>query len=149
LAYGIGQHGETAARGTSLPIGDKSKCAGTTSSETSEPPSTIAVYDLGGGTFDVTILRLHEGVFEALSTHGNTHLGGDDFDRVIMDLVQREVHAQIGIDINSPATRQSLRLLAEQVKIRLSDRDEASIELDIGEGREYRRTLRRDEFEQM
>jgi len=149
LAYGIGQRGETKRQTTSLPIGDKSRCATPVEAAASERASTIAVFDLGGGTFDVTILRLHEGIFEALSTHGDTHLGGDDFDRVIMDLVQREVRQQFSVEIMSPATRQALRLLAEQVKVRLSEQSEATVELDLGSGRTYRRTLGRGEFEQM
>ncbi len=149
LAYGIGQRGESKRHATSLPIGNKSKCATPVAAADSTPASTIAVYDLGGGTFDVTILRLHEGVFEAISTHGDTHLGGDDFDRAIMDLVQREVREQFELEIMSPATRQALRLLSEQVKVRLSERDEATVELDLGNNRIYRRLIRRSEFEAM
>ncbi len=155
LAYGIGQRGPAAAgqrRSTALPIGDKSKCGGAAAGDDGRAGgavTTLAVFDLGGGTFDVTILRLHEGVFEAISTHGDTHLGGDDFDRRISDLVSREVQAEFGVTIDAPQTRQALRLLAENVKIRLTDQSEAKIELDLGAGRTYRRTLSRDEFERM
>jgi len=86
-----------------------------------EEQKTIAVYDLGGGTFDISILKIHDGVFEVLSTHGDTHLGGDDFDKVI---VQSWINLfpQIKVEIESkPAQLQSLRLLAEKAKKHLSD----------------------------
>jgi len=152
LAYGIGQRAAAPApKPTALPIGDKSKCTAPQpiAGDTANDASTIAVYDLGGGTFDVTILRLHQGVFEAVSTHGDTHLGGDDFDRAVMDLVQREVREKTGLEIMTPATRQALRLLSEQVKIRLSAANEARIELDLGNAGKYERTIARPEFEQM
>lgn len=150
LAYGIGLHDvDRAGRPASLSIGDQSKCGGDAQQNDAGPPATslIAVYDLGGGTFDVSILRLSGDVFEVISTHGDTHLGGDDFDREIVALVQREVTEQFGIDIESPATKQALRLLAEEVKIRLSTEEYARIELDLGNGRTYRRSILRPEFE--
>jgi molecular chaperone DnaK (HSP70) len=107
----------------------------------------VAVYDLGGGTFDVSVLRIEDDVFQVLSTAGDTHLGGDDFDREIVKLVQREVQERFGLSIDSPKTRQALRLLAENVKIYLSEQRQADIELDLGSGRTYRRTITRDEFE--
>ena len=110
---------------------------------------TVAVYDLGGGTFDISILRIEQGVFQVLSTAGDTRLGGDDFDRAIITLVQREVHEQFGISIDSPTIKQALRGFAEAVKIRLSRERQATIELDLGSGRSYRRTITQDEFEQM
>lgn len=111
--------------------------------------SLIAVYDLGGGTFDISILRLMDGVFEVQSTHGNTCLGGDDLDREIIGLVQREVLEQFGLEINSPAIRQALRNFAEGVKMRLSCDETATIEIDLGQGRQYRRSISRSEFESM
>ena len=107
------------------------------------------MYDLGGGTFDVSVLRVVDGVFEVLSTHGDTRLGGDDLDREIIERVQREVREEFGVEIDSPASRQALRTLAENVKIRLSTEPAAEIEIDLGEGRVYRRTLRREAFEAM
>lgn len=121
----------------------------TDSSSTNDEESLVAVYDLGGGTFDVSILRLASGVFEVLSTHGNTRLGGDDFDREIMSLVYRDIAREFKINIESPATQQAIRSLAENVKIRLTTEDAASIEIDLGIGRIYRRTITRAEFEQM
>ncbi len=154
LAYGIGARstppGEsptTEPGRMSLPI----PTCPTTSAETppAETSQTVAVYDLGGGTFDVSILRLEEGVFQVLSTAGDTHLGGDDFDRVIITLVVEEVQAQFGVSISAPATKQALRILAEAVKTRLSEQPQADLELDLGDNRIYRRSITRDEYEQL
>src|SRR5438094_10099402 len=82
----------------------------------------IAVYDLGGGTFDISILKLKNGIFEVLATNGNTHLGGDDFDRRAANMMPKEVRDQYGLDrAQYPDTMQSVRLEAERAKIRLSD----------------------------
>jgi len=109
----------------------------------------IAVYDLGGGTFDISILRVSEGVFQVLSTNGDTRLGGDDLDREIIDLLTSEIRAKFGKHLQfPPATRQALRSFAEAAKIRLSDAEEARVEIDLGQGRTFERTITRDEFEQ-
>ncbi|HUU85134.1 MAG TPA: Fe-S protein assembly chaperone HscA [Phycisphaerae bacterium] len=110
---------------------------------------TVAVYDLGGGTFDVSFMRLREGTFEVLSTHGDTHLGGDDFDRQIMDLATREVKERFGVEIQAPATRQALRLFAEAVKQALSSEAQKTLQIDLGDGRCYQRVITRAEFEGM
>jgi len=108
----------------------------------------IAVYDLGGGTFDVSILHLRGGVFEVLSTRGNTHLGGDDFDRELIKLLQDEIRRQHGQNIQfPPRTQQAFRSFAEAAKIRLSTDAQATIEIDLGGGRVYQRTITREEFE--
>ena len=111
--------------------------------------TVVAVYDFGGGTFDVSILRLEKGVFEVLSTHGDTRLGGDDLDREIIALVQREVAEQFGIAIDSPQIKQALRTFAEDVKIRLSEQGEAKLAIGLGPNRTYERTIGRDEFERL
>jgi len=86
-----------------------------------EGERTIAVYDLGGGTFDVTILGLGEGVFEVKSTNGDTHLGGDDFDLVIVDFLAEEFKKENLIDLRDDASaHQRLRVEAERAKIELS-----------------------------
>ena len=112
---------------------------------------TIAVYDLGGGTFDLSILKLKDGIFEVLSTNGDTHLGGDDFDREIADYFLKEIQAQYGIDLHTyPDSMQSLRLEAEQAKIRLSDELKTVVSLDLPEGKgRFRRELTRDHLESM
>jgi Fe-S protein assembly chaperone HscA len=97
---------------------------------------TIAVYDLGGGTFDISILKLKNGIFEVLSTNGNTHLGGDDFDQRIADVFVRQIRERRGLDVTGyPDTIQAIRLEAEQVKIRLSDAAEATAKVDLPDGK--------------
>ena len=91
---------------------------------------TIAVYDLGGGTFDVSILELGDGVFEVKSTNGDTHLGGDDFDQVIIDWLAEEFKKQEAIDLRKdPMALQRLKEAAERAKIELSSGSETSITL--------------------
>ncbi|MEN9327288.1 MAG: chaperone protein molecular chaperone DnaK [Candidatus Parcubacteria bacterium] len=91
---------------------------------------TIAVYDLGGGTFDITILELGEGVFQVKSTNGDTHLGGDDFDKVILDHIAAEFQKEHGIDLRKDTQAlQRLRDSAEKAKIELSSSLEAEINL--------------------
>ncbi|NML65054.1 Fe-S protein assembly chaperone HscA [Hymenobacter sp. RP-2-7] len=84
---------------------------------------TVAVYDLGGGTFDISILRLHQGIFEVLSTHGDTWLGGDDLDRAIYQYwtTEYQLAAQL---YHNPQAQQQLRLLAEQAKRHLSQHED-------------------------
>ena len=91
---------------------------------------TIAVYDLGGGTFDISILELGDGVFEVKSTNGDTHLGGDDFDQVIIDWMADEFKSQENIDLRKdPMALQRLKEAAEKSKIELSSSSEADINL--------------------
>ncbi|MDO8573657.1 MAG: molecular chaperone DnaK [Candidatus Daviesbacteria bacterium] len=91
---------------------------------------TIAVYDLGGGTFDISILELGDGVIEVKSTNGDTHLGGDDFDQVILDWLAEEFKKEQGIDLKSDKQAlQRLRDGAEKAKIELSSTQEASISI--------------------
>ena len=88
----------------------------------------IAVYDLGGGTFDISILELGDGVYEVKSTNGDTHLGGDDFDQVIVDYLAEEFKKENGVDLKKdPQALQRLREAAEKAKIELSSSQEAQI----------------------
>ena len=81
----------------------------------------IAVFDCGGGTFDVSVLELGDGVFEVKSTNGDTHLGGDDFDQVIIDWLADEFKKDEGIDLRKdPMALQRLKEAAEKAKIELS-----------------------------
>lgn len=90
----------------------------------------IAVYDLGGGTFDISILELGDGVFEVLSTNGDTHLGGDDFDKVIIDWLAEQFIDQENVDLRKdPMALQRLKEAAEKAKIELSSSTEADINL--------------------
>ncbi len=91
---------------------------------------TIAVYDLGGGTFDISILSLGDGVFEVLSTNGDTHLGGDDFDRVIIDYLAETFKDQENMDLRKdPMALQRLKEAAEKAKIELSSSNETEVNL--------------------
>ena len=104
---------------------------------------TIAVYDLGGGTFDISILKVEDGVFQALATSGDTHLGGDDIDRVLLERVLAEVgHV-------SPETLQAIRKAVIQAKWDLSDHEQADIRVEpqAGLASGYRRAITRAEFE--
>lgn len=90
----------------------------------------IAVYDLGGGTFDISVLELGDGVFEVLSTDGDTHLGGDDFDHTIIDWLADEFKAEEGIDLRlDPMSLQRIKEAAEKAKIELSSSAETEINL--------------------
>ncbi len=90
----------------------------------------IAVYDLGGGTFDITILELGDGVFEVKATNGNTHLGGDDFDQIIMDWIIDEFKKDQGVDLHDDkAAIQRVKEAAEKAKIELSSSNETEINL--------------------
>jgi molecular chaperone DnaK len=112
---------------------------------------TIAVYDFGGGTFDISILKLKNGIFEVLATNGDTHLGGDDLDRTLADRFVAEIRSAHGIDLGTyPDHMQAVRLEAERAKIRLSDelKTQVSVELPENKGR-YTRELTRDQLESL
>ncbi len=112
---------------------------------------TIAVYDFGGGTFDISILKLKNGIFEVLATNGDTHLGGDDIDRQIADLFLADIRSRHGIDLSTyPDHMQTIRLEAERAKIGLSDelKIQVSVELPDNKGR-FTRELTRDQLESL
>jgi molecular chaperone DnaK len=115
----------------------------------------IAVYDLGGGTFDISILELGDGVFEVKATNGDTHLGGDDFDQVIMDWLVDEFKKQTGIDISSDKnTVQRLKEASEKAKIELSGTQSTQINLpfitaDASGPKHLDMTLTRAKFDQL
>jgi molecular chaperone DnaK len=116
---------------------------------------TIAVYDLGGGTFDVSILELGEGVFEVKSTNGDTHLGGDDFDRKIINWMADEFRSQENVDLRKdPMALQRLKDAAEKAKIELSSSSETEINLPYitaieGVPKHLVMKLSRSKFEQL
>jgi Fe-S protein assembly chaperone HscA len=94
----------------------------------------IAVYDLGGGTFDISILRVKGGIFEVLATNGNTHLGGDDFDRTLVHWLLDDIRARHGVDVSGDAeAMQELRLGAEAAKIRLSAQERTTLTIPFDE----------------
>jgi molecular chaperone DnaK len=107
----------------------------------------IAVYDLGGGTFDISILRVKDGVFEVLATNGNTHLGGDDFDRMLVDWLLVDIRSRHGVDLSGDAeAEQEIRLGAEAAKCRLSF-DERTVLTIPFERFTYHRDITRAELE--
>lgn len=116
---------------------------------------TIVVYDLGGGTFDVSVLDLGEGVFEVKSTNGDTHLGGDDFDQVIIDHLAESFKSQENIDLRrDPMALQRLKEAAEKAKIELSSSTESEINLPYitsvdGVPKHLVMKLSRSKFEQL
>ena len=121
-----------------------------------EKDMKVAVYDLGGGTFDISILQLGDGVFEVLSTNGDTHLGGDDFDQVIIDWLASEFAAENGgIDLKKdPMALQRLKEAAEKAKIELSSQTSTEINLPYimpvdGVPKHLAKTLTRAKFEQL
>ena len=121
---------------------------------------TIAVYDLGGGTFDISILRLIPGdasnatdFFQVLSTSGDTHLGGDDVDHLLVELFTKEIAEQLSLDSLQPmssfdaSTRRALIEFARNVKHKLSVDESASVQIDLGNAQVYARQVSRAEFE--
>ena len=115
----------------------------------------IAVFDLGGGTFDISILEFGGGVFEVLATNGDTHLGGDDFDQVIIDWLANDFKADEGIDLRKdPMAMQRLKEAAEKAKIELSSTTSTEINLPYisaegGVPKHLVKTLTRSQFEQL
>ena len=115
----------------------------------------VAVFDLGGGTFDISILELGDGVFEVKSTNGDTHLGGDDFDHKIIDWLAEEFRAENGIDLRQdPMALQRLKEAAEKAKIELSNQTSSEINLPYitavgGVPKHLVKTLTRAKFEQL
>lgn len=109
----------------------------------------VAVYDFGGGTFDLSILELREGLFQVLSTNGNTRLGGDDIDALIEAELARRLRASLpGADPAAPLLRAALRQAAEQAKIRLSDELEARVEVPFAAGSQsFETSVTRGELE--
>jgi molecular chaperone DnaK len=110
----------------------------------------IAVYDLGGGTFDISILKVKKGIFEVLSTNGNTHLGGDDLDQRLMERVLQEIQHEFGQDLQKHTESvQQIRLEVEKAKRRLSGADVTEIVIPVKEGSVYHRPLKRVELESL
>ncbi len=132
----------------------------------------IAVYDFGGGTFDISILKLHEGIFEVIATGGDTHLGGDDIDNLLIGIALEDIQGDLGEDVRSqPEAVQALRKAVIEAKIALSSGETARLSLDLrrtgekqipfgndnqkvetardGEVLQYRREITRAQFEEL
>ena len=109
---------------------------------------TIAVYDLGGGTFDISILKLRDGIFEVQSTNGDTHLGGDDIDNLLLAIALNEIHAEHGVDLRlHPGAVQAVRKAAIEAKILLSAEAAAHFDIELPNGDRYQREIPRAVFE--
>src|SRR4051795_9215171 len=111
---------------------------------------TIAVYDLGGGTFDISILKLRDGIFEVQSTNGDTHLGGDDIDNLLLAIALDEIYSEHGVDLRGhPGAVQGLRKAAIDAKIQLSTQAMAHFDIELPNGDRYQREIPRDVFEDL
>ncbi|MFZ3264501.1 MAG: Fe-S protein assembly chaperone HscA [Terriglobales bacterium] len=110
----------------------------------------VAVYDLGGGTFDISILKLHDGIFEVIATNGDTHLGGDDIDNLLIAIALDDIRGDLGLDVrrNGEAV-QRIRQAVIEAKIALSSQPTAKLDVDLPGGKKYRREISREMFEQM
>jgi Fe-S protein assembly chaperone HscA len=109
---------------------------------------TIAVYDLGGGTFDISILKLRDGIFEVQSTNGDTHLGGDDIDNLLLTIALDEIYSEHGVDLRAqPSAVQGLRKAAIDAKISLSAEQLTRFDIELPNGDRYQREIPRDVFE--
>ena len=110
----------------------------------------VAVYDLGGGTFDISILKLHDGIFEVISTNGDTHLGGDDIDNLLITIALDDIRGDLGLDLrrNGEAV-QAIRKAVIEAKIELSTKDSTKLDLELLGGKRYQREITRELFEQV
>jgi Fe-S protein assembly chaperone HscA len=111
---------------------------------------TVVVYDLGGGTFDISILKLHDGIFEVVATNGDTHLGGDDIDNLLIAIALDDIRGDLGLDLgrNGEAAAR-IRKAVIEAKIALSSQPSAHLEIDLPGGKQYRREITVEAFEQM
>src|ERR1700738_2077318 len=108
----------------------------------------IAVYDFGGGTFDISILKLHEGIFEVIATNGDTHLGGDDLDNLLIAIALDEIENEENIPARQqPELVQAVRKAMIDAKIALSSDESIRVEIPLPNGRHYRREITRAQFE--
>jgi Fe-S protein assembly chaperone HscA len=108
----------------------------------------VAVYDLGGGTFDISILKLHEGIFEVIATNGDTHLGGDDIDNLLIAIALDDIEGEQGLDLRANAeVVQAIRKAVIEAKIALSSQDSAQLDVDLPGGGKYQREILRSQFE--
>ena len=110
----------------------------------------IAVYDLGGGTFDISILKLNDGIFEVIATNGDTHLGGDDIDNLLLAVALDEIRNEHNVDLRQqPDAIQALRKAVIEAKITLSSETAAKLDIELPDGDRYQREIPRDVYEQL
>jgi Fe-S protein assembly chaperone HscA len=110
----------------------------------------VAVYDLGGGTFDISILKLQDGIFEVIATNGDTHLGGDDIDNLLIAIALDDIRGDHNLDLRqNPEAVQAIRKAVIEAKIALSSADKTYISLTLPDGQPYQREITREQFEQL
>ena len=110
----------------------------------------VAVYDLGGGTFDISILKLHDGIFEVIATNGDTHLGGDDIDNLLITIALDDIRGDLGLDLHRNAEAvQSIRKSVIEAKIALSSQPSIKLDIELPGSKRYRREIAREQFEQL
>jgi molecular chaperone DnaK len=114
----------------------------------------VVVYDLGGGTFDISILKLHDGIFEVIATNGDTHLGGDDVDNLLIAVALDDIRGDLGLDLRNDDRRNGeavarIRKAVIEAKIALSSQPSAKFDVDLPNGKKYQREISREVFEQM
>jgi Fe-S protein assembly chaperone HscA len=110
----------------------------------------VAVYDFGGGTFDISILKLHDGIFEVVATNGDTHLGGDDIDNLLISIALTDIEGDLGLDLHRKAeVVQAIRKAVIEAKIALSSQPSAKLDIELPSDRRYLREITREQFEQL
>jgi Fe-S protein assembly chaperone HscA len=110
----------------------------------------VAVYDLGGGTFDISILKLHDGIFEVIATNGDTHLGGDDIDNLLITIALDDIRGDLGLDLRRNAEAvQAIRKAVIDAKIALSSQPSVKLDIELPHGKRYQREIPREQFEQL
>ncbi len=110
----------------------------------------VAVYDFGGGTFDISILKLHDGIFEVVATNGDTHLGGDDIDNLLIAIALDDIQGDLKLDLRrSGEGVQRIRQAVIEAKIALSSQPSIKLDVELPGGQRYRREITREMFEQL
>ena len=110
----------------------------------------VAVYDLGGGTFDISILRLHDGIFEVIATNGDTHLGGDDIDNLLIRIAIDDIRGDLGLDVSrNGEIVAGIRKAVIEAKIALSNELSTKLDLELPGSKRYQREITREQFEQL
>jgi molecular chaperone DnaK len=110
----------------------------------------VAVYDLGGGTFDISILKLHDGIFEVVATNGDTHLGGDDIDNLLIAIALDDIRGDLNLDLRRNAEAvQAIRKAVIDAKIALSSQPSVKLDIELPGGKRYQREITREQYEQL
>jgi molecular chaperone DnaK len=110
----------------------------------------VAVYDLGGGTFDISILKLHDGIFEVIATNGDTHLGGDDIDNLLITIALDDIRGDLNLDLRRNAEAvQAIRKAVIEAKIALSSQPSVKLDIELPAGKRYQREITREQYEQL